>query len=275
MLMHYLAAPLGAARDLVRLHGRSRYGPALLALTVALLLGVYQVRLGHTVHVGTLTDDRPYVAGMYPPEERPAGGRFRWTGGRGEIWLPGLGRGAYRLTLHLLGSDNVPPEVNVALNGQSLAQFTPAATPGEYMFDLPAALVGEGDLRIALMSPTFRPPGDQRDLGITLDRVTVTPTGDAGLLLPPRDQVLRLLAIVLLAYLVAAIAGFGPRGAALLGGSVATGLAAILLLNRPWLTVWTATLVWVALGAAALALALRLTLSPLYRCAGLPLGRLE
>ena len=48
-----------------RCHLHSRFGPALLALTAVLIFGAYQVRLGHTVHVGVLTDDKPYVAGMH------------------------------------------------------------------------------------------------------------------------------------------------------------------------------------------------------------------
>ena len=87
--------PAGARRTTIawlECHARSRYGPALLALTALLVLGAYQVRLAHTVHVGTLVDDKPYVAGMHQPDTGPAG-RYRWTTDRAQINLPGLGRG--------------------------------------------------------------------------------------------------------------------------------------------------------------------------------------
>ena len=43
--------PAGARRTTIawlECHARSRYGPALLALTALLVLGAYQVRLAHT-----------------------------------------------------------------------------------------------------------------------------------------------------------------------------------------------------------------------------------
>ncbi len=260
-----------AARCHALAHARSPYGLALLALTAILLFSIYQVRLGHTVHVGTLTDDKPYVAGMHGPEQSPAG-RYRWTTASGEIRLPGLGRGPYRLTLHLGGSANPWLEVAVLINGQHLARFTPEPALRDYTFDIPANMVPDGDLIVGLESRTFQPPNDRRQLGVALDRATVTPTGDPGLLLPPWAQALRILAIVALAYLLAAVAGFGPRAAAGAGAVLATGLAALLVVNRPWLTVWTDRLLVAALAGLALAVLLRLALPAAYRLAGLRLG---
>lgn len=272
--MRNVSARAAAALATLRCHGRSRFGPAMLALAAALVFGVYQVRLGHTVHVGVLTDDKPYVAGMHQPEGGPAG-RYRWTTAESEISLPGMGRGPYRLTLRLGGSANPRPEVRVLVNGRDLAQFAPAPAPDNYTFEIPAGLVTDGDLIIGLRSRAFEPPADRRQLGVVLERVAVAPAGDTGIQLPPLAQALRLLALVALAYLLAAIAGFGPREATALGAVVATGLAALLLANRPWLTIWTGQLLDAALAGTILALTLRLALPPLYRRAGLALGPRE
>lgn len=266
-----VAALPAAAIDRLRCHLRSRLGPALLALTALLLCGVYQVRLGHTVHVGVLTDDKPYVAEMHGPEQHPAG-PYRWTTAESEIRLPGQGRGPYQLTLHLAGSANPQPNVKVAINGRPLADFDPAPDFREYTFDVPASMTGGGDLIVTLESRLFQPPNDRRQLGVALDRVAVTPTGDPGLQPPPPAQALRVLALVALAYLLAALAGFGPRGATVFGAGVATGLAGLLLVNRPWLTIWTDELLAAAAAGTALASILRLALPPLYRLAGLRIG---
>lgn len=265
---------LPAVAALLRRHARGPHLPALLAFAAVLVFGVYQVRLGHTIHVGTLTDDKPYVAGMQQPERGPSG-RYRWTTDRAQVLLPGLGRGPYRLTLHLAGAANPQPRVEVFVDGTRLAAFNLTQGFQDYTVDVPGTVTSSGDVLVELRSSTFQPPGDRRTLGVVIDRVDVRPTGDPGLLPPPLTQALRLVALALLAYLIAAIAGFGPLGGALTGGLFSLGLAALLLVNRPWLTVWTGRLLAATLAATLLALLLRLALPPLYRLAGLRLAATE
>ncbi|HEX5506643.1 MAG TPA: hypothetical protein VFW96_28765 [Thermomicrobiales bacterium] len=254
--------------------GRWRFGLAALALAVVCICGAYQVRVGHTVHVGVLTDDKPYVVGMNQPEQTPAG-RYRWTTADSAVTLPGLGRGPYRLTLHLAGSANPRPRVEVLVDGARLATLDVTSGFRDYTVAVPSGATASGDMTVELRSSAFQPPNDQRTLGVVVDRVTVTPTGDPGLLAPPVAQFWRLLALVALAYLLAAVAGFGPRGAALGAAALAAGEAALLVANRPFLTVWTGELLAAACWGVALALALRLVLPPLYRLAGLRLGLAE
>lgn len=255
---------------IVREHWRARMLLALVVLVPVLLFTIYQVRLGHTVHLGVLTDDKPYQLGFNAPEQAEIG-HYRWTTGESVVRLPGLGGGPYRLTLYLAGSANPRPTVEVAVNGTPLQTLT--LTPGmaPYTVDVPAGATGGGDLNVQLRGSTFQSPGDRRQLGVVAQRVESVPSGDAGVLLPPDRLALQFWAIVLIAYLIAAIAGFAPRACGVAGGSVALVGALLLLVNRPWLGVWLATGgLWRAtLAGLVLAILLRLALPPLCRLAGL------
>ena len=260
----------------IRRHLHARYGLALVVLAPLLLFLVYQVRLGQTIHVGVLTDDKPYVVGMNDPE-RADFGQYRWTRGDSQIRLPGQGRGAYRLTLLMAGSANPRPSVEVFVNGTALARFDLTAGLAEYTLTIPASATTSGDLLIGLRTQPFQPSGDARQLGVVLSRATVTPVGDTGIQPPPERTTLILWGLAILAYLYAWIAGFGPRDAGIVGGLVALGWAALLLVNRPWLAIWVATggLVRAALVGLILLIVLRLALPPLYRLAGLRIGQGE
>src|SRR4051794_6805679 len=208
-LRHALTTATHRTTAAAREHLRARYAAALLVLAPLLFFAVYQVRLGQTIHVGVLTDDKPYVTGMLDPEQADFG-LFRWTGDESTIRLPGQGGGPYRLTLRMAGSANPHPAVEVRVNGTTLATLN--LTPGlaDYTIDIPAAATTSGDLIVTLKSSTFQPPNDRRVLGVVLNRAVVTPTGDAGLLLPPETTTWQLFLLVLLAYLLAAVVGFGP-----------------------------------------------------------------
>jgi hypothetical protein len=262
------ATTTAALRD----HWRARLFLALVVLVPVLLFGVYQVRQGHTVHFGVLIDDKPYILGANDPEKGDFG-QFRWTTEQTDIRLPAMGSGPYRLTLYLAGSANPHPTVAVAVNGTVLQtlNITPGLAP--YTVEIPASATGSGDLRIQLRSSTFQSPGDRRQLGVVLHRAEIVPAGDAGVLLPP-DLMVQFWAIILLAYLIAAIAGLDPRDCGIVGGAVALGGAVLLLVNRPWLGVWldTGGLLRATVAGLILAILLRLALPPLYRLAGLRLN---
>lgn len=243
----------------------------LLAASAVLIFAAYQYRPAHTVNVGTPTDDKPYVVNMHQAERGPEG-RYRWTGADSAVRLPGMARGPWRVTLRLAGGANPQPRLNVLVNGVQLTSIDPQAGFKDYALDVPAPIVGSGDLDVTLRSTTFQPPNDRRQLGVVLTRVTVEPIGDPGLLWPPLTQAARLLAIALLAFLITTVAGFGPVGSLVAGGALSLGLAGMLVVNRPWLTVWTGQLLVATATAAGLAMLLRVVLPPLYRRAGLTLA---
>ncbi len=257
-----IAALLGTLRR----HFHARYGLALVVLVPLLLFAVYQVRRGQTIHVGVLTDDKPYVVQFNNPETADFG-LYRWTTGSSIVRLPGLGRGPYQLTLTMAGSANPQPRVEVLINGQSLQTFTLTGGLADYQVTIPATATTNGDLLLELRSPAFQPRGDARQLGVVVNKVVVTPTGDPGILLPPEQTALQIWFLALLAYLFAWIAGFGPLGAGLTGGGVALGAAGLLIVNRPWLTVWLTTggLLRAALSGLVLLILLRLLLPRIYR----------
>jgi len=273
---HHLTRARVALLGTIRRHLHTRFALALALLTPLLLFAVYQVRLGHTVHLGVLTDDKPYVVRLHDPE-RTDFGQYRWTMADSTLRLPGLGRGPYRLTLQMAGSANPHPRVEILVNDTTLRQLDLAPGLADYTFDIPATATASGDVIIRLRADAFQSPGDRRELGVVLTRATVTPTGDPGILLPPAATFGGSWALALLAYLLAWCAGFGPRGAGTVGGGVALGAAGLLLANRPWLTVWVATggLLRAALAGLILAIVLRLALPTLYRLAGLRLGQRE
>lgn len=243
----------------------------LLGSSAALVFAVYQYRPAHTVHVGTPTDDKPYVAGMFQPEQGPFG-RYRWTGAESTVRLPGMARGPWRVTLSMAGGANPRPRVSLLVNGVELADLELQAGFREYVVAVPADVASDGDLVVTLRSTTFQPPNDRRTLGVVLDRVAVQPTGNPGLLWPPLTQAARLLALTLLAYVIAVVAGFGSVGGVVVGGSFILGLSGILLVNRPWLTIWTGQLLAATAAALVLTLLLRLVTPPLFRRVGLELS---
>lgn len=243
----------------------------LLAGTAILFFAVYQYRPAHTVNVGTTTDDKPYVLNMHQAERGPEG-RYRWTGADSAVRLPGMAGGPWRVTLRLAAGANPHPRSNVLVNGVQLQTIDPQPGFKDYAFDVPASVVGNGDLIVTIKSTTFRPSNDRRELGVVLSRVSVEPIGDPGFLWPPFTQTGRLLAVAVLSFLIATVAGFGPLGSLVVGASPVLGLAVLLLVNRPWLTVWTGQLLVATATATGLALLLRAVLPPLYRRAGLILG---
>jgi hypothetical protein len=119
----------------LRHHLQARYAPALVVLVPILLFMVYQVRVGQTIHIGVLTDDKPYVVNFNDPE-RTDFGLYRWTKGDSSVRLPGLGRGPYRLTLRMAGSMNANPSVEVLVNGTSLRRVDLAPGLADYTVEI-------------------------------------------------------------------------------------------------------------------------------------------
>ncbi len=119
----------------------------------------------------------------------------------------------------------------VAIGDGPATEVQLAAEPRDYAFPVPPAAFDDGGLRVTLAAPTFRPPGDRRDLGVVVDRAALRDAGaPLGLIAPP----LRVLGPILLAVL-AAYAAAGAlllsRGAGALAG---WGAAAALLPFTLW-----------------------------------------
>jgi len=238
---------------------------ALLLLAAAAGLAAYQARGPQVVDVGG-AHDAPYLTSFHDIEPDPrlfpaAAEYFRWTRAVVGIDFPGLGRQPVEVRLRMQAyrpNGEPAPTAGLWAGGHSIYSATITPQWQEYRVLLPAQLLAAGDLHLELHSATFRPAGDARDLGVTVDRIAIQPVG-GGWVEPSWYQLGCFLGIVLLAYLLLRRLGLGRGWTA---GVVAAGtllLAYLLAAQRIWLTNYTLTLVvLLAVGWAAAAVAVPL-----------------
>jgi len=148
-------------------------------------------------------------------------------------------RGAVPVTLLVAGQ----PVGTLTVDG-SLADHTTTIA-------IPATTASGGDLALALSAPTTRVPGDNRDLGVKLDAITVTPLAwDAAAFW--RGLPIHLLGTLVLVALLLLLIGGGAGRRATTGRFGAALLVPLALaLALPWTLPALPALLWVA-GAAAL-----------------------
>lgn len=205
----------------------------LLGLLAALLLAAAQAPLTYAVDVGVEDgpgSDLPLVAGFHP-RERDIQGTFRWSRGRSQIRLPGVGARPLQLTLRFIAvspevAERGPREIELWANGALAARLPVRPAGAVYRLVLPPAPAG--DYWLELRSATIVPTGDERAIGAGLNSfVAAAPGGPA---LPAARSTLGWLAAAALAWLAVRRVGFGPAGALamLLPGALLAGLAALL-----------------------------------------------
>lgn len=235
------------------------YGLLLLAIAAGLL--AYQVRAPARVDVGG-PHDTPYLSSFYAPEPDPAKfpearENYRWTRDAVGIALLGLGRQPLEVRLRMQAyrpAGAVPAQASLWVGGNRLLETTIGPQGQVYRVLIPPSLLPAGDLQLELRSSTFRPAGDARDLGVSVDWVEVLPAG-VGWVEPSWYQVGALAGVVVLAYLLLRRLGLGRAGTALAVGAVVLLLGHLLAWQRLWLTYYTTTLVVllaVGCGVAAL-----------------------
>lgn len=113
--------------------------------------------------------------GWYQPEST-----HRWMGKRASLTIPRprapgaiLGIAGY-VPAFLVASGPVRLKVSVNDAPVGATELRQADAPFSIEFPLPAALAGEGDMRVTLeVANAVRPPGDGRDLGLAVTRITV------------------------------------------------------------------------------------------------------
>jgi hypothetical protein len=237
---------------------------ALLALAAWAPLN-YRVAMGVEDGPGS---DLPLIRGFFPPE-RSAVGPFRWTTGRAQVRLPGIGQRPVVLEIEVLPVNaevarRGPQRIALWHGGSVLATLPLLPTGGQYSVRLPSPPSGNGDQSFELRSATFVPTGDERAIGIPVQAVVVA--ARAGPALPAWPTLAGWLLAAALLWLGVRRAGFGPRAAfgGLLALALLLGLAAVLDPPRTAFGAWPAAealaLAWlllVALGHAAPPLARR------------------
>ena len=198
---------------------------ALLALTALGLLFAWQVRRPFVLDVGG-ADDAPYLRGVHAGEVSDGGAlTYRWTRGDTTIAIPGYGATEATLTLRMQGArpnGGPPPTVQIAIGAGQAQAVALAPELRDYAFPVGKGAFRDGALRVVIVAPTFRPPGDARDLGISLDRVELRDAGGSGGLTPPPLGVLAVaLLATLLAYVTVAMLLTAPLGGLLAGVATA------------------------------------------------------
>lgn len=150
------------------------------ALLLAFLL-IPQLPRTYTIDVGKeegYGSDLPHLEG-FNTAERDVHGSFRWTRDGATMTFPGLGARPVLVQLHFfpINAEMVAhgPKVTEVWSGEAHLASVPIRPNGSYVtLAVPARLLRDGTLQLTLHTATYTPPGDERQLGTPLDRITVT-----------------------------------------------------------------------------------------------------
>jgi hypothetical protein len=234
----------------------------LLVLALPILLVAFQFQATRRIDVGA-GNDSFYLRGTFA-QEQGDGTDFRWTRDSSAIIVPGVpGNSTWTASLRISngrppGGDT--PEIRVLADGREAGRFTIVPGFQDYRFQFRRPPLADEDLRLTIESQTFDPPGDadNRQLGVVLDAITISPARDragAPYLYPPAYALAALALFVglagLLGYLGTPTLGAAAAIVALLAGlivgqlrapDIATGYVFGLLLILATTTVATAIL---------------------------------
>ena len=173
--------------------GVGGHAPLLLAallLTLLSLVAFYNTRRNLAVNVGDLGDSA-LVSGFYA-DEPDLDYRYRWSKSESEVLFTAAGWAPLeRVSVEAQGARigeaaSVPVTMSVSVNGQLMEPLVVTLTQelATYEFRPTANLRVGGPFTVSMQNSTFSPPGDGRELGVKVDRVVVSQSGD-GLNLPP------------------------------------------------------------------------------------------
>ena len=237
---------------MTRVAGRPLFSGLLAAcLAAAMLALVYASRPTLTLEFDR---DLPrLVSGVHPPERDVATElTFAWTGPEMGLRVPGLDRRAeWTLDLRVRGArpDGRNPDLAFFADGVHIATVPVPQDFAHLRVTLPMRPERGRDAVITLrVSETFTPgPADPRQLGVILDRLTLSPS---GIVLPPRRAFFG--AAVSAALLAAGVAFLGVAAPAAVVATLLIGAAASALLARGFapFTAFPLQATWVAFWAA-------------------------
>lgn len=234
--------------------------PLLLTLATLALIFAWQVRRPFTLDVGG-PDDAPYLRGVHAaematgPDGTPLS--YRWTQADTTVSIPGYGATDATLTLRMQGArpdGGAPPTVQVTIGDAPQPPLTLSPEMRDYTFPVTPGNFNKGGTRVIIDAPTFRPPGDARDLGIPLDRVELRDTTAPGLIMPPPLAVTVALLATLAIYVTVAVLLSSPAAGALAGTATAALFVACALGPRFILTHYAPGLAWLITSITAITL---------------------
>ena len=160
--------------------------------------------------------DAPHLRGFHDREESGQA-NFRWATAQSTIRFRGAGKPFAPLAVRLQAASgrdasSPPVEVAVKVNGHTSNPLNLGPESTQYTIDVPPDWVDlSGDVRVDFTSPTFRSPGDKRDLGFIVDSARVDLP--LGATLPPFDQLFWLLVSALAIYWMLISVRLTPRAA--------------------------------------------------------------
>lgn len=237
--------------------------PVILCCAALGALFVWQVRPPFTLDVGSPNDD-PYLLNWHDAES--SGDRtltYRWSNQQSAVVIPAYGATTATLTLRLAGAprQSAAPPAAIVDFGAGPQVVAVTAEPADYRFTVPAAAFVDGGLRVVLTTATVRPPSDNRNLGVLLDRVSVTDwAAPGGLILPPLRLALTVLLVVGLAYGISRLTSGSNLAAAAAGWGAGTVMLFFAVRSRFELGLFVPALAGVtAATAAGVALLMSLT----------------
>ena len=226
---------------------RGRVASALGCGVFGALAGAAAMILLYSLNAGLVVEmshDRPGLLRGFYNGEREGDLTFAWTTGRAELPLAGLERNvAWDATIRVRGGRSDPaslPIVTILADGAPLASRPTSNEFQDISVTVPERPGRARGLTLSIVpSNTFVPgPGDRRELGVQVDRITLEPVGRSAF--PPRRSVF----VAALASLVFGVV-FGLLGATAttaIGAAtlLAVGQAAVLRVGlgpfAPWLT---------------------------------------
>ena len=263
--------------------------PALGLFVLGTLL-LYHFNREVTVEVGEL-GDAPRLTGFYG-DEADLTYRYRWTRGRAEVSFEGVGSApvwsviVWAQAVQPSGSTS-PVTMTVVMDGMGLGTVSVSGEMKPYTLSNPAVSSTidtylASNSPVLILSETFRPPGDARDLGFKIDRVILRQVDVLNL--PPAGLLLWGTLFIVALYLLASSVAAGVRSVVGLLGAAALlavlayipllvyifippvaaflGIVGVLVAARPWHNRWPEAVE--AVGNARLARVVLLSAMALY-----------
>jgi hypothetical protein len=206
-----------------------------------LMIGAYQFRPAYDIPFGTQIDG-VLLDGFHAEEKAPDDQtfRFRWSSGDAYITLQDVGRQDFDVALSVSGTrpaGQPSPSIEVRAGGKSLLKVAPPPQLTAYSFQVPRESVEDGTLRLHLTANAFSPPGDERELGVLVTHLRVTPSANPDRFIePPLGPLVWVLGAIAMLGLVLAALGWGVGGVALGTCIVGVFAAWLLVADRLWLT---------------------------------------
>lgn len=155
----------------------------------------------------------PTVHSFHAAENSDDGDAFRWTDGESYVVFPaqGIGPHTLRFTMRAPHPETANVPVVISVNDQPVLETTVTPQLRHYEAFVPAEQVHLTENVVQIKSETYRPPDDQRVLGVAVFDATWTQLYPQRWLVPVQIAVITLVSGLLFWFMVRAGVGFWTR----------------------------------------------------------------